>query len=83
LAGETAWPWKAHIAETCLALRQVVCRTCGEQCEAGAIRFQLKTGGMAEPMVNTAACTGCGACMRVCPAGAVGMINPVEQALAA
>jgi ferredoxin-type protein NapF len=77
------WPLKAVIAETCLAVRQVVCRTCGEQCETGAICFLLQPGGMAVPLINLETCTGCGACVRVCPAGAVSMIRQIDEALAA
>lgn len=83
MESQAPWHFKAAIATTCFALRQVVCRSCGECCEAGAIRFKLQSGGVAEPQVNIDACTGCGACVRVCPANAVSMVTPVEQALAA
>ena len=67
----------AAIGPACLALRQVVCRSCGEVCDAAAIRFALQPGGVAAPAVDAGACTGCGACRDACPAGAIAM-QPLE-----
>lgn len=71
----TSAPWglKARIREGCLALSRVVCRTCGEHCPAGAIRFSLLPGATASPEVNVDRCTGCGACVAPCPSGAIAM----------
>lgn len=67
----TGWRHAVAVADACLAAQGVVCRVCGEQCEAGAIRFRPAVGGRAAPVVDPAACTGCGACIAPCPAGAV------------
>ncbi|UCE88490.1 MAG: ferredoxin-type protein NapF [Pseudomonadota bacterium] len=67
------WTLYACIGDTCLALRGVVCRSCAEQCETAAIVMRLVTGGLAVPAVRRDACTGCGACFRVCPVSAVTM----------
>ena len=40
-------PRKAMIAASCLARNRVVCRSCGERCEARAIRFVPALGGAA------------------------------------
>lgn len=79
LFDRAAVPWTVTvaIAPACLSLQRVVCRSCGEVCPAGAIRFALAPGGAAEPRVEASACTGCGACVAVCPAGAVS-ITPAE-----
>ena len=66
-------PWEliAQIDDTCLARQQVVCRTCGETCEVGAIRFPPRIGGVAQPELSFADCTGCGECLSACPTGAI------------
>jgi ferredoxin-type protein NapF len=67
------WGWKARIGESCLALSRVLCRTCGEHCPAGAIRFTLLPGAAAFPEIDAGRCTGCGACIAPCPNGAVAL----------
>ena len=73
LNGALLKPWmaKAQIGETCLATRYVVCRTCGEQCEATAIKFTPALGGVSLPSIALDACTGCGACVAPCPTQAI------------
>lgn len=68
---EEAWTLKATVSESCLAVRGVVCRSCGESCEPGAIRFRLASGCVARPEIEVNACTGCGACYKPCPVDAV------------
>lgn len=72
---ETVEPWsyRARIGAGCLALNRTVCRSCGEACDARAIRFQLRPGGVAAPRVADDACTGCGACVSACPVRAIQM----------
>ncbi|UWR02822.1 ferredoxin-type protein NapF [Ruegeria conchae] len=65
------WPWRAKVAATCLSMNGVSCRVCQDVCDHRAIRFQLQTGGRAEPVLDTDTCTGCGACASACPAGSV------------
>ena len=72
-AGQPAWALRARIAASCLAYRDVVCRSCGDACGEAAIRFSPRLGGAALPEVLDARCTGCGACVASCPAGAVTM----------
>lgn len=69
--GQKPWPAKAVIGEQCLAHQRIECRVCGEQCEARAIRFPLKDGGIAAPDLDSALCSGCGACVAPCPVGAI------------
>jgi len=59
------------IAGTCLARRGVVCQSCGDACPERAIRFSLQRGGAPLPAVDETRCTGCGACLEVCPADAI------------
>jgi ferredoxin-type protein NapF len=72
LSSETALPahaWRqtAVIGSGCLSARGTVCRACGDVCEPRAIRFRLALGGRAIPVVDSARCNGCGACIGVCP----------------
>lgn len=62
---------KAAIGERCLARNRIVCRSCGERCEARAIRFAPALGGAADPIVDVERCTGCGECVPVCPVAAI------------
>lgn len=74
--GEQPWALKARIAASCLALNQVVCRSCGESCPTSAIRFRVATGAVARPEIDPVACTGCGACVGPCPVAAVTIAEP-------
>lgn len=71
IEGKPAWNAQATIGEQCLAQKKIECRVCADQCEAGAIRFALKLGGIATPVFDSARCTGCGACVSPCPATAI------------
>lgn len=71
IEGRAPWSARAAIGEQCLARQKVECRICGEQCEAGAIRFPPQLGGIAQPVLNQDRCTGCGACLAPCPTQAI------------
>jgi ferredoxin-type protein NapF len=68
-------PWRLlpRVAASCLANRDVVCRSCGDACGDAAIRFAPRLGGAARPEILTERCTGCGACVAACPSAAVTM----------
>lgn len=68
---ERPWQHVAAIGDACLAPRGVECRVCGESCDARAIRFRPRLGGVALPELDAAACTGCGACVAPCPTQAI------------
>lgn len=77
----TPRPWRHRVVvlDNCLALHGVVCRTCGDFCDADAIRFQRQLGGCAQPLVSAAACTGCGSCLAPCPVQALALRFPPEE----
>jgi ferredoxin-type protein NapF len=77
--GAPAWAMKAHLGDSCVARKGVECRICGENCEAGAIRFRPALGGISRPEMNEGTCTGCGACVAPCPVGAIAVSNPMES----
>ncbi|MFN6960940.1 MAG: 4Fe-4S dicluster domain-containing protein [Rhodocyclaceae bacterium] len=69
---DPAAPQLAGIGPACIAYAQnAVCRNCGDACDAAALRFSPRLGGAALPVVLTERCTGCGACLPVCPTGAI------------
>lgn len=70
---ETPWQQKISISKQCLAFHQVDCRCCADSCETQAIRFYLQSGQVAQPRVNEADCTGCGACISPCPNQSISM----------
>ncbi|MDR0701366.1 MAG: ferredoxin-type protein NapF [Azoarcus sp.] len=67
------WPLVAVVGAACLPRQGVLCRSCGEHCEVGAIRFPPRPGRPAQPDVDASLCTGCGECVAVCPARAISM----------
>jgi NAD-dependent dihydropyrimidine dehydrogenase PreA subunit len=65
----------ACIAPSCLAYRDVTCRSCADVCEMVAIFFHPQVGGEAIPEIIGNRCNGCGECRPVCPAGAIDLIE--------
>ena len=74
--GEPPWPYKAAAGEACLARQQVECRSCGDFCPEGALRFPARAGGPALPVLLEDRCTGCGACLAPCPTAAISIGRP-------
>lgn len=69
--GGHPWGVKAAIKPDCLALKGVTCRSCGDACTPGAIRFSLQAGGVFLPKIDIGQCNGCGACYPICPTKSV------------
>ena len=72
---QSPWDLRIVINDSCLTLQNVVCRTCGELCEAAAIRFTPRIGGVAVPQVDLDRCTGCGECLTPCPTQAISLAH--------
>lgn len=68
-------PWMLSLAihDNCLARNGTECRVCGEQCEFAAIRFIPVLRSVPRPHLEAGQCTGCGACVGPCPAGAISL----------
>ena len=67
-------PWDARLMLdrlACLAFMGVECRGCLDPCEVRAIRIPFRPGGIGTPVIDSQTCTGCGACVRVCPGQAL------------
>lgn len=73
--GGRPWSWLASIGEQCLATRGITCRSCGDACQAAAIRFRPVLGGRSEVELDPHRCNGCGDCIRVCPEGVIELRN--------
>lgn len=80
--GSSPWRLHARIAESCLAMRGVECRVCGENCPTGAIRFRPRRGGVALPELTLDACNGCGACFAPCPTRSIALLQSMNQGAA-
>lgn|SRR5690606_5794789 len=68
-----------QIAAHCLPQNAVDCQACRDYCPTTAIRFRPRLGGPFLPEINEDACTGCGACIGVCPVGAVSVKEMTEM----
>nr|WP_181701664.1 4Fe-4S dicluster domain-containing protein [Chthonobacter albigriseus] len=78
-AARTDGPRIASIGQGCLPQRGVDCQLCRDACPADAIRFRPRRGGPFLPEVSAAACTGCGACLAMCPTGSIALDLAPEQ----
>lgn len=77
---EIPWQLRAHVADACLPARGVVCASCRDACPETAIR--IPPGARGAATVDAGACTGCGACVGVCPVGAVSLSASSVEATA-
>jgi ferredoxin-type protein NapF len=75
-AQASPWPYKADFGDRCLAaMHHVVCQSCGDACDTYGVRFIPTFRGVPNPTLDIELCTGCGACVAVCPAAAVNVVN--------
>ncbi|NLB59172.1 MAG: ferredoxin-type protein NapF [Gammaproteobacteria bacterium] len=66
---QAPWTLVARVAQGCLPLQGVVCRSCRDACGEDAITFP--PGARTAPRSDSARCTGCGACVGTCPVSAI------------
>lgn len=65
------FPHAVAISEACFAKSGIACQSCRDACPEQAIRFRPRIGGPFIPELDEDACSGCGACIGVCPASAI------------
>jgi ferredoxin-type protein NapF len=75
-----AWSARAAVTAACLTRQGVYCSSCRDSCEAAAISFPPARGEVPRPRIDVERCTGCGACVAVCPSAAI-TVAPSEYAL--
>ncbi|SHM62261.1 ferredoxin-type protein NapF [Roseibium suaedae] len=61
------WDLKAGIGEGCLQQHGISCQLCRDSCPTSAIRVDLTKRPFGSLTIAADACTGCGACLGVCP----------------
>lgn len=84
-SGTAQKPWNliAVPGESCLLKSGVSCRSCTDACDHEALKFDLRVRPIGAVIVNSESCTGCGACISVCPSDAISMSSVVEEGLMA
>lgn len=80
-AGARPWDLRATISEDCFGAHGIVCQSCRDDCEAGALQF-APGGRPAAPRLDLERCTGCGACVASCPGHAITLRRPAEAVAA-
>jgi ferredoxin-type protein NapF len=68
-----AWDVEATIGADCLLARGVSCQLCTDICPEAALALDLSHRPVGRIRVDTAACTGCGACLAACPSAAIAL----------
>lgn len=74
---------EAHIvaiSDDCLARAGVFCMSCRDACAEQAIWFRPRVGGPFLPEVIESACSGCGACIALCPTNAITLADRCGEA---
>lgn len=74
-------PWSivAEIGPDCFLENGISCRSCTDACIDNAITFDLRTGSFGAVRMQPENCTGCGACVSICPASAISLGEPKLQ----
>lgn len=68
---EEPWDLAIEIKASCLALNNVVCRSCEDSCETEAISFKYLQSSIPQPQILLDSCNGCGACVSTCPQSSI------------
>lgn len=71
----TPWDLAVSVSKQCLLESKVYCRSCGDACPEGAIKFKLELASVTHIKINHELCSGCGACVASCPKDAVSIQN--------
>lgn len=64
------WQHTIQINSACLSLQNIECRSCSDICNYQVINFTPTSKGF-QININKDKCTGCGACLSLCPVNAI------------
>ncbi len=59
----------------CMVQKGIVCQSCKDVCDVRAITMKYNSASMPEPIIGSDLCTGCGACVSVCPTSAINICD--------
>lgn len=65
------WPLTVSINMGCLLNSGVMCQLCTDACDASALTFDMRVRPNGAVILDPDACTGCGACIAMCPVRAI------------
>lgn len=71
----TAFNTTISIKKNCFAENNIYCQSCRDVCDESAITFDFFSQVIPTPQVNNDACTGCGACISICPQNSINIIK--------
>lgn len=69
---ETPFSHTLSITDDCFSKKGIVCQTCKDECETRAIKLVWHSA-IPVPEIDQDACTGCGACISVCPNSSISL----------
>ncbi len=72
------WAYQAQIEDRCLMAEGVSCRTCTDACDDEALIFDMRVRPVGAIHLSAGDCTGCGACVAVCPVAAIRITQASE-----
>jgi len=73
------WNYHATVNDTCLTYSHISCQSCQDNCEPRAIIFKYAIGTPPTPEISSESCTGCGACIAICPSQAIEIKSPTPE----
>jgi ferredoxin-type protein NapF len=74
------WALTVQIGTGCLTLQGILCDSCKDACLDRAILFPRSAGRVPVPAISAQDCTGCGACISVCPSAAISAVMSPPEA---
>ncbi len=75
---QTPWDVIAVIQPGCMLEHGIGCQLCTDSCDQTALRLDLSQRPVGRIVVDTESCSGCGACLPVCPVGAISVRAPTQ-----
>ena len=73
------WNLAAQVSTSCLLHLGITCQSCTDACDEDALRLDYRSGSVGAMRISHDACTGCGACIGPCPAGAITLAPAREK----